>query len=74
MKIMHFEMGRTLVGGPQQVIYIVKGLAQRAIDCVVAGEPNTPLSENSSPEEGSGCATFPMVETGISGWRAGCAT
>src|SRR5687768_8191842 len=46
MKIMHFELGRTLVGGPQQVIYIVKGLTERGVDCVVAGEPNTPLSEN----------------------------
>ncbi len=46
MKVMHFEFGRTLVGGPQQVIYIVNGLSRRGVDCVVAAESDTPLARN----------------------------
>lgn len=45
MKIMHVETGRHLYGGPQQVLYLCNGLANRGVDnvlvCLPGGELNT---------------------------------
>ena len=41
MKILHVETGRHLYGGPQQVVYLVKALAERGHDNVLVCPPGS---------------------------------
>jgi len=41
MKILHVETGRQLLGGPQQVIYLVRGLMDRGHDCTLVCPPGS---------------------------------
>jgi len=43
MKIVHVETGRHLYGGPQQVIYLCRGLLERAIDSVIVCVPGSAI-------------------------------
>jgi glycosyltransferase involved in cell wall biosynthesis len=46
MKILHVETGRHLYGGPQQVIWLLGGLAQRGVDCVLACVPDSDVDRS----------------------------
>jgi len=41
MKILHFETGRHLYGGPQQVLYLVSALMQQGHDCTLICPPDS---------------------------------
>ena len=41
MKILHVETGRHLYGGPQQVVYLVDGLAARGNECILVCPPGS---------------------------------
>ena len=41
MKILHVETGRQLLGGPQQVVYLMRGLADRGHDCTLVCPPGS---------------------------------
>ncbi len=41
MKILHVETGRQLLGGPQQVIYLMRGLIDRGHDCTLVCPPGS---------------------------------
>ena len=43
MKILHVETGRHLYGGAQQVFYLVKGLSEEGIDCILVCPPESGL-------------------------------
>ena len=43
MKIVHVETGRHLYGGPQQVIYLCRGLLGRGIDSVIVCGPGSAI-------------------------------
>jgi len=43
MKIIHIETGRHLYGGPQQVIYLCRGLLERGIDSVIVCVPGSAI-------------------------------
>ena len=51
MKILHVETGRHLYGGPQQVIYLVKALAERGHDNVIVCPPGSGI-DNVARAEG----------------------
>ena len=41
MKILHVETGRQLLGGPQQVVYLMRGLMDRGHDCTLVCPPGS---------------------------------
>ena len=41
MKILHVETGRQLLGGPQQVVYLMRGLVDRGHDCTLVCPPGS---------------------------------
>ena len=41
MKILHVETGRQLLGGPQQVIYLMRGLIDRGHECTLVCPPGS---------------------------------
>ena len=41
MKILHVETGRQLLGGPQQVVYLLRGLIDRGHDCTLVCPPGS---------------------------------
>ncbi len=41
MKILHVETGRQLLGGPQQVIYLMRGLVDRGHECTLVCPPGS---------------------------------
>ena len=45
MKIVHVETGRHWYGGPQQVIYLCEGLADRGIDNLLVCPPGSAVGE-----------------------------
>lgn len=48
LKIVHVELGGLIVGGPQQVIYLVDALAQRGADNVLVALAGGPLAKRFS--------------------------
>jgi len=44
MRIVHVETGRHLYGGAQQVLYLLRGLTRRGIDCVLVCPPDSAIS------------------------------
>lgn len=44
MKVLHVELGSAIVGGPQQVIYLLEGLKARGIDNVLVAAAGRPLA------------------------------
>ena len=45
MKILHVETGRHLYGGPQQVLYLCEGLANRGVDNLLVCPPGSGVDE-----------------------------
>lgn len=41
MKILHVETGRQFLGGPQQVVYLLRGLLDRGHDCTLVCPPGS---------------------------------
>lgn len=41
MKILHVETGRQLLGGPQQVVYLMRGLVDRGHECTLVCPPGS---------------------------------
>ncbi|MEO1246521.1 MAG: glycosyltransferase family 4 protein [Pseudomonadota bacterium] len=60
MKILHVETGRQLLGGPQQVIYLMRGLIERGHDCTLVCPPgsgaDTRARQNGIPVRSLFCA------------------
>lgn len=45
MKVLHVELGKAIVGGPQQVIYLLEGLKSRGIRNVLVAAAGGPLAQ-----------------------------
>jgi len=45
VKVLHVELGQSIVGGPQQVIYLLEGLKARGIDNVLVAAAGRPLAQ-----------------------------
>lgn len=46
MKILHVETGRHLYGGPQQVVWLLRGLIERAVDNVLVCGPGSDIDRS----------------------------
>jgi glycosyltransferase involved in cell wall biosynthesis len=46
MKILHVETGRHLYGGPQQVVWLLRGLGERAVDNVLVCVPSSDVDRS----------------------------
>ena len=58
MKIVHVETGRSFYGGPQQVIWLIRGLNDRGIDSVLVCPPDSRISAIAR-QEGVNVANIP---------------
>lgn len=49
MKVLHIEAGRHLYGGPQQVLYLLEGLAERGIENILACPLGSAIARKAQP-------------------------
>lgn len=50
LRILHLDTERTWRGGEAQLLHLAEGLRRRGHDCVVVGQPDSPLLERAAPK------------------------